>query len=418
MPAAFALVDCNNFYVSCERVFDPKLRGRPVVVLSNNDGCVVARSNSAKKLGITMGAPLFRVRDIVDSNGVAVLSSNYALYGDMSARVMGALREVTPGVEEYSIDEAFVLVDGGQSLAEHACEIRRKLYKWTGIPVSIGIAETKVLAKVANREAKRRECGVFDLTGPELKEEVLDSLPVGKVWGVGPAYTKALTSRGIMSALQLREMDVRRARRLMTVTGARVVEELRGNSCLPLELAPPAKKSLTCSRSFGRPVETLREMREAVAFFTERAAERLRRHALAASAVTVWMSTNPFTKDAPHYSNAATVEVAYPTDATHELLALTLAASERLYRAGYRYKKAGVMLAGLVPASPMTVRMYGDEKWGRLRRVARCVDEINRKFGGEAVRLAASGLRRAWATKFEMRSPRYTTDWDELVTVA
>lgn len=287
-----------------------------------------------------------------------------------------------------------------------------------GVTVSVGIAETKVLAKVANRVAKKCGCGVFDFTGPGLKEEVLDSLPVGEVWGVGPAYTKALTSRGIMSALQLRNMDVGRARRLMTVAGARVVEDLRGVSCLPLELVAPARRSLITSRTFGWCVETLRELRETVAFFTESAAGRLRGHRLAAAAVTVWISTNPFTRDEPHYSNAATAEVAFPMDSTHELLSVSLALCESLFREGKKYKKAGVMLAGLVPASPMTVRLFDNERGQRLRRVSHAVDAINRKYGRETVRFAASGEGRGWAAASTRRSPRYTTRWEELVTVA
>jgi len=411
---AILLADCNNFYVSCERVFDPKLRKRPVVVLSNNDGCVVARSNSAKKLGITMGIPLFKVRDIVDANNIATLSSNYALYGDMSARVMGALREFTPEVEEYSIDEAFLSIDGDADRA--AREIRLKLYKWTGLPVSIGIAQTKALAKVANHLAKKADGGVYAVTGGNV-EVILDSLPVGEVWGVGRQYEKALRSRGIESALQLRNMEVGRARRLLTVAGARIVEELRGTSCMPIELAPPARKSMVCSRTFGRTVETLRELREAVGTFTISAAEKLRRHGLATSAVSVWISTNPFTLDEPHYSNSATAEVAFPTDSTHELLGLTLAACESLYRAERKYKKAGVMFAGLVPASPITIRMFDDERGQRLQRVSEAVDKINRKHGRDTIRFAASGLKCGWQTRADRRSRRYTTNWGELVTV-
>jgi DNA polymerase V len=408
------LADCNNFYVSCERVFDPKLRRRPVVVLSNNDGCVVARSNSAKRLGITMGVPLFKVRDLVDANGVAALSSNYALYGDMSARVMAGLREFTPEVEEYSIDEAFLSVEGDAPAA--ARDIRARLYKWTGLPVSIGIAGTKVLAKVANYFAKRSPDGVFAVDASNA-EEALDSLPVGEVWGVGRQYERALRGRGIMSALQLRNMDVAHARRLLTVVGARVVEELRGTSCLPVELVPPARKSLTCSRTFGRAVETLGAMREAVAHFTVSAAERLRRHGLAAAVVSVWISTNPFTKDEPHYSNSATAELAFPTDATHELMAVTLAASTRLFVDGKKFKKAGVMLAGLVPSNPLTVRMYDDERGQKLRRVSEAVDRINRRHGRNTITFAASGLSRGWQPRSDRRSPRYTTRWDELLKV-
>lgn len=405
------LADCNNFYVSCERVFDPKLVKRPVVVLSNNNGCVVARSNESKALGINMGVPLFKVRDVVDSNNVATLSSNYALYGDMSSRVMASLREFTPEVEEYSIDEAFLSVEGDAERV--ASNIRRALYKWTGLPVSIGIAETKVLAKVANHYAKKSDEGVFTVT-KENAVDVLDSMPVGEVWGVGRQYAKALVGRGIVSALQLREIDVRRARKLMTVTGARIVEELRGNSCLPVELVPPARKSLTCSRTFGRTVESLPELKEAISHFTVSACERLRRYKLSASAVSVWASTNPFTLDEPHYSNSATAELAYPTDATHELLRVALELTERLY-ARRKFKKAGVMLAGLIPSDPITQRMFDAEGGLKLKRVSEAVDRINRRHGRGTIQFGISN--RGWEPKCCRRSQRYTTNWGELAVV-
>ncbi|MDQ1610304.1 MAG: polymerase [Pyrinomonadaceae bacterium] len=423
MGRVFALIDCNNFYVSCERVFDARLVGRPVVVLSNNDGCVIARSNEAKVLGVKMGTPLFQAQNMLDAGGVRVLSSNYALYGDMSARVMAALHEFTPEVEVYSIDEAFVLLDCqgvGAWLTEMGHKIRERVYKLTGIPVSVGIAETKTLAKTANHLAKKSEkaARVLDLTRSRFQDEALERTPAGEVWGIGRRYDKLLKERGITNARQLRDCDVRWARRAMTVVGARVVEELRGVSCLPLELAPPAKRSVTVSRSFGRPVESLAELREAVAFYTTRAAEKLRRHKLAAGAITVFVSTNRFDKNSPQYANSATVEAAFPTDATRELLAVTLEKAELLYRRGYKFKKAGVMLSGLVPASPMTVRMCDDERWLKARQVARAVDAINARHGRDTIRFAVTDLGRRWATKFEKRSSRYTTDWNELLTIA
>ncbi|HEX6624050.1 MAG TPA: Y-family DNA polymerase [Pyrinomonadaceae bacterium] len=418
MNGHFALVDCNNFYVSCERVFDPRLIGRPVVVLSNNDGCVVARSNEAKALGIRMGVPLFRIQDLVDYHKVAVLSSNYALYGDMSSRVMAVLHDLAPVVEVYSIDEAFLLLDLPQAwLQEFARRARERVYRWTGIPVSVGVAPTKTLAKVAGERAKKSPDGVCDLTDRERADEVLASLPVGDVWGVGRQYAKLLRSRGIETAKQLRDSDERWARKAMTVVGARIVHELRGTSCLALEAAPPAKKSVTCSRSFGQPVETPGELKEAVAYYTQSAAERLRRHRLAAGAVTVFVSTNRFSKSEPQYSNSATVEVAFPTDSTQELLAVTLRAAEKMFREGFRFKKAGVILSALVPSSPMTARMYGDALWQKSRRLMGAIDEINRKFGKDSIRFAAGGMRRVWKTKAERESPRYTTCWSDVLAV-
>lgn len=423
MRQVFSLVDCNNFYVSCERVFDAKLVGRAVVVLSNNDGCVVARSDEAKALGITMGVPLFQIQDLVKQHGVAVLSSNYALYADMSHRVQSVLQEFTPDVEVYSIDEAFMMFDcHGQSAwqVEMGRKIRRKVYRWTGIPVSVGLGATKTLAKVANRVVKKTHVadGVFSLSSPETLLEVLGRTPVEDVWGIGRQSAKKLKERGITTAQQLRNVDPRWARQSMTVVGARIVEELRGTSCLPLELCPPAKKSLTVSRSFGRTTDSLVELREAVATFITRAAEKLRRHRLAAGAVTVFINTNRFSKTDEQYSNSATRELAFPTDTTQELLGHALALLESIYREGYHFKKAGILLGEMVPASPITMRMYGDAKWQRARKLAQVVDQINAKMGRDTVRYAVSGFKHEWKTKFEKRSQRYTTSWNELLTVA
>jgi len=423
MPAVFILCDANNFYASCERVFDAALTGRPVVVLSNNDGCVVARSNEAKALGIGMGVPLFRVRHIVEAHGVRVFSSNYALYADMSQRIMTVLSEFTPEFEVYSIDEAFlrVSVPTAGTLADLGREIQARVYRHTGVPLSVGIAETKTLAKLANHLAKKSDKarGVLDLTRSPHQDYALECTPVREVWGVGPKYARLLKSRGVENARQLRDVELGWARRALTVVGARVVQELRGVSCLPIETCPPPRKSLTHSRSFGRRVESLAGLREAVASFTVRVAEKLRRHGLAAGALTVFAATSRFSKDEPYYANSATVEMAYPTDATPELLERATVCAERVYRAGCRFKSAGVLLTGLVPASPTTIRMYGDERWQRARRLARAVDEINERFGRGTLRYGIVAAPAAgWGTKFEKRSPRYTTNWDEMVGIA
>ncbi|HYO63307.1 MAG TPA: Y-family DNA polymerase [Pyrinomonadaceae bacterium] len=422
MAHVFALCDANNFYVSCERCFNAALVGRPVVVLSNNDGCVVARSNEAKALGIRTGVPLFKIRHLVDAHGVQVFSSNYALYADMSSRVMSVLGTFTPEIEHYSIDEAFLRLEAPKAgtLAAFGREIQARVYRHTGVPLSVGIAETKTLAKLANHLAKSSEKarGVLDLTRSPFQDLALERTPVGEVWGIGRRYAKLLDDHGITNAKQLRDVDIGWARRALTVVGARVVEELRGVSCLPVETCPRPKKSLTCSCSFGRLVESAAELREAVASFTVRAAERLRHHRLAAGAVTVFVATNRFSKDTPYYADSATVELAYPTDVTQELLERTEACAERLYRQGHKFKSAGVMLSGLVPASPMTVRMYGDERWERTRRVMRAVDAINARWGRDTVRYGVAGSAQGWRTKFERRSRRYTTSWDELLEIA
>lgn len=418
---AIALVDANNFYVSCERVFDPKLLNRPVVVLSNNDGCIVARSDEAKSLGLKMGAPLFQSQHLVEAYGVAVYSSNYALYGDMSSRVMDALHEFTPEVEIYSIDEAFVRLEAGcpRRLRQRGVEVREKIRRWTGIPVSVGLAPTKTLAKIANRHAKlspKTKQGVRDLLGVSEQTAALEETPVAGVWGVGPAYTRMLKAAGVTNARQLRDADRRWVRKRMTVAGARIVEELRGVSCLPLEDCPQQKKSVTCSRSFGVLVESLGEMREAVSAYMTRAAERLRRSKLAAGVVTIFLNTDRF-GGGPQYGNSVTFELACPTDVTNELLEWALKGVARIYREGFRYKRAGVMLHHLVPADQLSRRLFGDADFERSRRVMRAVDAINARHGRDMVRFGVARPGARWKTKFMRRSQSYTTRLPEVLWI-
>jgi DNA polymerase V len=417
---AIGLIDCNNFYVSCERVFQPRLLRRAVVVLSNNDGCIIARSNEAKALGLKMGTPLFKAQELIEEHNVAVYSSNYALYGDMSHRVMEALQEFTPEVQVYSIDEAFIRLDEeyGRTFHARGADIREKVLKWTGIPVSVGIGQTKTLAKIASSAAKKDTLlqGVLDLTPADVQTEVLEQTPVQEVWGVGPAYAKLLKAAGIKTARKLRDADRRWIRQRMTVVGARIVEELRGVSCLPLEQCPSKKKSVTCSRSFGVAVESLAELREAVAIYLSRAAERLRRFRLAAGVVTVFINTNRFSPD-PQYGNSVTYELAYSTDSTQELLEWALKGLAEIYRPGYRYKKAGVMLNQLVPADQLSRRFFGDAAFERVRRVQKAVDEINRRHGHDTVRFGAAQPKGRWQTRFLKRSPSYTTNLKDVLRV-
>ncbi len=417
MPPVFALVDCNNFYVSCERVFDPKLDGKPVVVLSNNDGIVVARSNEAKALGIAMGVPAFQIRSLIRAHDVQVFSSNYALYGDLSRRVMDTLAQFSPHVEVYSIDEAFLNLSGftGRNLTEYGRAIRATVKRWTGIPVSVGIAETKTLAKIAGEVAKHRRdaSGVCDLTTWPDRGALLADIPVEDVWGVGPNWARLLTEHGVRTARDLREADERWIRTRMGVVGARIVQELCGRSCLTLEDCPPPKQAVTVSRMFGRPITTLAEMREAVAAYTARAGEKLRRERLAVTVLTVFLTTNPF-KDEPQYSNAATVTLPVATDATPELLRQALRSIERIYREGYRYNKAGVMLTALVPASQVQGDLFDDRDRERSSRLMRLLDRINAEMGAGTLRYAAEGYVKRWRTRFERRSPAYTTNWRDL----
>jgi DNA polymerase V len=415
---AIALIDCNDFYVSCERLFAPRLLGRPVVVLSNNDGCVISRSSEAKRLGIRMGAPYFESRRVIEEHGVVVRSSNYELYADMSRRVMCALREFTPRVDVYSIDEAFLPLEG-PGLEGQGLEIKEKVRKLTGIPVSVGIAPTKTLAKLAARHTRKSadSSGVLDLTDAGAREAVLEATKVIEVWGVGPSYRNVLEAAGVRTARELRDVDRRWARRRMTVAGARIVEELRGVRCLPLDECPQPKRSVTCSRSFGELTGSLEDLRDAVTLYTERAAERLRGARSAASVVTVFVLTDRYAAG-PQYGNSVAYELASPTDTTAELLWWAQRALTNIYRRGYLYKKAGVILSGLLPADGLTMRAHGDGQFERARRAMRAVDEINRRHGRGTVR---HGLPRSpegrWPTRFRMRSPRYTTCLKEVLRV-
>ena len=421
MGAVFILADCNNFYVSCERAFDPKLEGKAVVVLSNNDGCAVSRSREAKELSIRAGVPLYQIEQLAEAHGVRLFSSNYALYGDMSQRVMAVFREFTPEVEVYSIDEAFMNVAGikCESYPALGQAIRERVYQCTGIPVTIGIAETKTLAKVANHLAKtsKRAAGVLDLTHSRHQEEALRRTSVEEVWGIGPAYAKLLKERGIMTALQLRDVDTLWARKAMTVVGARIVMELRGVSCLPLEICPRPRKSVTISRSFPAPIEALAEVREAVAVFTTRAAEKLWRDQLAASAVTVFVETSRFVEGPQYYANAATLEMIYPSDNTQELLKHALEALGRIFRPGFEYRRAGVLLNGLVPVGEMSGRLFDSETLEKYRRLMPVMDRLNAKYGRGTVRFGVARPDGRWKTKQARSSPHYTTRLSDIPTL-
>jgi len=419
MTTLFALADCNNFYVSCERVFDPRLEGQPVIVLSNNDGCVVARSNQAKALGIGMGVPVFRVRELIRTHKVKVYSSNYTLYGDMSRRVMETLASFTSEMEIYSIDEAFLdLSELGRNLnrTDYGHTIRRQVQRCTGIPVSIGIGTTKTLAKIANHLAKKssRTHGVLDLADSPWLDEALTRTPVENIWGIGPAWARRLAQKNIINALQLRRADDRWIRKHLGVVGLRVVYELRGQSCYDLENTPPPNKGIASSRSFGRPVESLRDLSEALATYTTQAAEKLRRQKLAAGVMTVFVLTNIFQKNEPRYCNYETIELPVATNDTGELIRYTLQAAEKIYRPGYRFKKAGVLLDALIPQDKVQPSLFEFIDRPRRQKLMRVLDEINTKMPDHPLRYAATGIEQPWKTRFLRRSPRYTTHWDEL----
>ena len=416
-----ALVDCNNFYVSCERVFQPELRGKPVVVLSNNDGCVIARSNEAKALGIAMGAPWHLHRERFAAAGVIVRSSNYTLYGDMSSRVMAVLSTFTPDLEIYSIDEAFLGTAGfGARLERHASALRAAVFQWTGIPVSVGIAPTKTLAKVANHAAKKdqKHGGAVLLLDDAAQDDALARIQLTDLWGVAGRLAARLRAIDINTPLDLKRGDSRLIRERLGVVTARLALELRGVPCLGLEHELPDRKSIMASRSFGRPVTALAELREAVASFTARAAEKLRRQNLATASLMVFIETNRFKPgDAQHYA-ARPVRLPVATSDSGKLISAALGGLAAIWRDGYRYKKAGVVLLDLHPAAAVQEGLF--DKKDDVRRVGlmRTVDRLNLRFGRDAVSFAAAGRRqRPWKLRREFLSPCYTTAWDGLLRV-
>jgi len=417
MSEIFALVDCNNFYVSCERVFDPKLENKPVVVLSNNDGCVVARSNEAKALGIGMGVPAFEITNLLKKHNVLAFSSNYTLYADMSSRVMETLSAFTPDIEVYSIDEAFLNLEGtGGPLADYGHQIRQTVRKWTGMPVTIGIAKTKTLAKIANYLAKRSAQldGVLDLTASTNLELVLAEVPVEKVWGIGIKMTIVLKRVGINTALDLSKADTGWIRNKFGVVGVRTVYELRGDCCYQLEQNPPARKSIVVSRMFGQPVESIEKLKEAAACYASRAGEKLREEGLAAGTMTVFVTTSRFIKN--RYYNSHTVEFDVSTNDTAELIKSALLSIEKLYRRNHLFKKCGVVLVGLVPESRVQRGLFDIADREKNRRLMLAVDAINAKVSSP-IRWAAEGLIQDWHVKFRRRSRRFTTCWSELPEV-
>ncbi len=420
MSTPIALVDCNNFYASCERVFQPGLRTRPVVVLSNNDGCVIARSNEAKALGIPMGAPWHLHKAQFARDGVIVRSSNYTLYGDMSRRVTAVLRQFSPDVEVYSIDECFLGFGGFDGRLEgHARDLRAKVLQWTGIPVSVGIAPTKTLAKVANRLAKKSPSahGVMLLMDEAAQTDALARLTLTDLWGVAGRMARRLNNIGIATPLDLRAADPVFVRQCLSVVVERTVHELRGTPCMELEHVAPTAKSLMVSRSFGRAVTTLPELEETVASYAERAAEKLRRKGLAAGQVMVFVETNRFKPGERQHNASLLVEFPVATADTRRIAASAVQAVRRLYRAGHHYKKSGVLLLELTSPGAVQDDLWRSADTAKSKALMAAVDRLNQNFGRGTIGIAAGGIRKSWGLKAERRSARYTTNWDELLVV-
>ena len=421
MPV-FALVDCNNFYASCEKLFRPDLKDTPVVVLSNNDGCVVARSREAKLLGIKMGVPVFQIKAEMQRHGILAFSSNYALYADLSSRVMRTLEEMAPRVEVYSIDEAFLDLTGIESaisLVEFGQQVRERIDHWIGITVCVGIAPTKTLAKLANHAAKKYPAtqGVVDLTNPERQLRLLALVPVDDVWGVGRRLSKRLNALGITTALDLANASPRAIRDQFSVVLERTVRELNGESCIELEEIPPIKKQIVCSRSFGVKVTHFELLREAICEYATRATEKLRKEQQQAKVLTVFIRTSPFKDNEPQYSNSASGELLTPSCDTRDFIELANHLLKRIWKDGFRYAKAGVMLSDFYDPGMFQPGLFDDVSTrSNSQQLMSVLDTINQSGAGK-VFFAGQGTKKDWSMKREHLSPAYTTRWDQLPRV-
>ena len=415
----FALVDCNNFYCSCERLFRPDLKQKPVAVLSNNDGCIIARSKEVKDLGVKMGTPLFQAQDLIKQHDIQVFSSNYRLYGDISNRVMQTLEELCPRVEIYSIDEAFLDLAGFRHILDFGFQLKETVYRHVGIPVSVGIAPTKTLAKLANFAAKKYPAtgGVVDLTDPQRQTRLLQQVPVSEVWGVGRRHTQSLQQLGITTALELARMHHKVVRKRFSVVMERTLRELNGESCLGLEEITPPKQQIVCSRSFGEKITTYQPLREALCEFTARALEKLRSEHQRATTLSLFIRTSPHDTRHDSYSQAATGVLPQASSDTRDFLPLTTALFDRIWKDGYRFAKGGVMLGDFSPADQYQYALFEGSRDTTLSdRLMTTLDRINHQGVGR-VWFGGQRPRKDWFMSQAHVSPAYTTHWHDLPLV-
>ena len=413
-----ALVDCNSFYVSCERLFNPRIRKKPVVVLSNNDGCIISRSNEAKALGIKMGEPYFKAKDIIVKNKVEVFSSNYSLYGDLSRRVMRTLKRFNSEIEVYSIDEAFIDLTNfpDQDVEKIGKEIRETVLQWTGIPTSIGIAKTKTLSKIANHIAKKKISGVTSLIGIENIDPILEKININDVWGVGRQLTKFYQKNGIYNAKQLKNKSNTWIKKSSNVLGSRTAMELRGIPCINLETTQAKRKSCVVSRSFGKRIEKFQELKEAVANYCLNASEKIRSESLVAKAITVFVRTSPFQRNYGYYSNAKTIDFPIATNNSIEIVKTAVSILEAVFKNGYQYQKAGVMLTGLRNDDGRK-NLFSSEKDEKINSLMRSIDNTNYRYGRSTLSLASAGVQKRWNMKREYSSKIDTADFYSLPTI-
>ena len=420
----FALVDCNNFYASCERVFEPKLEGRPIVVLSNNDGCIIARSNEAKALGIKMGTPYFKLKNLITQNGVVVKSSNYPLYGDMSSRVMKVIGEYSPVQEVYSIDESFIdLMRLPLNLMDHMHSLRRRVKSWTGIPVCVGVGSTKVLAKLANRIAKKypRFDGVFDIDDLSYERycKLLKSVEVGDLWGIGRQSAKKLNRIGIHTSYDFYQSDVGVIETLLGVNGKKIYKELYGSSCIPIEAIPPARKQIVSSRSFGCDLKDFDELNQALTNLTRKAVNKLNNHQLATTTITVFIYTNPHKKDKPCVHLSKTVGMTNAIQDQSQIIPLVAQILRLIYKPGYSFYKGGLVLGNLTK-NYQQQDLFSITQNSQIQTMARqksnTIRSVNKRFN-ESIKYASELGNNRWLPKADFKSNRYTTSWTELLVI-
>ena len=414
-----ALADCNNFYASCERVFNPALKNKPLIVLSNNDGCVIARSNEAKAIGIRMGEPVFKAKKLIVENNVNVFSTNFALYGDMSKRVMSLLSNMSPDIEIYSIDEAFMDFSGIQDCFKLASEMRETVIKHTGIPISIGIAKTKTLTKVANHYAKRHtKEGVYVLDNKNQINSILKSMPVSKLWGIGSRYAKMLNGYGINSAFDFISLDESWVLKKMTIMGLKIQQELKGKPRISINTSLSPKKNICTSRSFGVKVTQLQSLKESISSHAARCAEKLRLEKGCARYVSVIIKTNPFSELEEYYHGYKTMSFNTPTNDTIDIVSAAESLLKSIYKKEFVYKKSGVIVGDIIPQNQIQLNMFDiDEKRIKRDKLNSAVDLINQAVGRNTVHIGSQGIARKWQLKQEKLSPCYTTKWDDLLRV-
>ena len=420
----FALVDCNNFYASCERVFEPKLEGRPIVVLSNNDGCIIARSNEAKALGIKMGVPYFKLKNLITQNGVVVKSSNYPLYGDMSSRVMKVIGEYSPVQEVYSIDESFIdLMRLPLNLMDHMHSLRRRVKSWTGIPVCVGVGSTKVLAKLANRIAKKypRFDGVFDIDDLSYERycKLLKSVEVGDLWGIGRQSAKKLNRIGIHTSHDFYQSDVGVIETLLGVNGKKIYKELYGSSCIPIEAIPPARQQIVSSRSFGCDLKDFDELNQALTNLTRRAVNKLNNHQLATTTITVFIYTNPHKKDKPCVHLSKTVGMTTAIQDQSQIIPLVAQILRLIYKPGHSFYKGGLVLGNLTK-NYQQQDLFSITQNSQIQTMARqksnTIRSVNKRFN-ESIKYASELGNNRWLPRADFKSNRYTTSWTELLVI-